>query len=437
VNDVIPATTAVDAQNNDPSSVSLVDFVADVTASAVVALPPTVPGPVENPRLTSEELTVWLPLLRLADLLPQALDRFLREHTGIGHSYHEVLVLLSAAPDQRLRMSELAAATRTSKSRLSHAVACLEERGLVSRRSDTTDGRGRIARLTPAGRRFLDQTAPYHATAARRLAFDHLGPDEVEQLRTLTAKLLDGAPTALLLARSLAVSPETEAPSCPPTRVRHAAVNGGSLPLRCADLSHRGIKLPGIDGALGLSVPVTAPRGHTPSMTPPLSADRWLQTASGSATELVIHVATESKRGPPLPPGLPGRAGLDQPTSSDCGRPSNGLGKAARHADVTLPAVKGFSLPSRSSKSASAALAICSFRSRCSRTARSTVPGSRPRKAVSNSSWACSRRWCSWGCGSSRRNPIRMYRSAARHRVVRIRRSQAVAAGASNAMWNA
>jgi DNA-binding MarR family transcriptional regulator len=136
------------------------DFVADRTASAA-AFPLNAPDAAEDPRLTSEELAVWLPLLRLADLLPQALDRFLREHTGIGHSYHQVLALLSAAPDQRLRMSELAAGTRTSKSRLSHAVACLEDRGLVSRCSDTTDGRGRIARLTPVGRRFLDQTAPF------------------------------------------------------------------------------------------------------------------------------------------------------------------------------------------------------------------------------------------------------------------------------------
>ena len=179
-----------------------------------VADPPAGQVSSDDRWLTPMELATWLPLLQLADLLPQALDRFLREHTGIGHSYLQVLSLLSAAPDQRLRMSELAARTATSKSRVSHAVACLEERGLVSRCSDTTDGRGRIARLTPAGRRFLDQTAPYHATAARRLAFDQLDPDEVEQLRALTAKLLAGAPTALLPARSLPVPRETEAPCC-------------------------------------------------------------------------------------------------------------------------------------------------------------------------------------------------------------------------------
>jgi DNA-binding MarR family transcriptional regulator len=111
-------------------------------------------------------------------------------------------------------MSELAAGAGASKSRLSHAVACLEERGLVSRCSDTADGRGRIARLTPAGRRFLDQTAPYHATAARRLVFDQLDPGEVEQLSALTAKLLDGGPTALVPARSL-TGPTEEAPSYP------------------------------------------------------------------------------------------------------------------------------------------------------------------------------------------------------------------------------
>jgi DNA-binding MarR family transcriptional regulator len=162
-----------------------------------VAVPNTGQGVADDRWLTPEEMAVWLPLLQLADLLPQALDRFLREHTGIGHSYLQVLALLSGAPDRRLRMSELAAKTATSKSRASHAVACLEERGWVSRCCDTTDGRARIARLTQAGRRFLDQTAPYHATAARRLALDRLEPDEVEHLRLLTAKLLDDMPTDL------------------------------------------------------------------------------------------------------------------------------------------------------------------------------------------------------------------------------------------------
>jgi DNA-binding MarR family transcriptional regulator len=99
---------------------------------------------------------------QLADLLPQAFDRFLRVHTGMGQSYHQVLALLSTAPDQRLRMSELAARTSTSKSRASRAVARLEELGWVSRCCDTTDGRV-----------------------------------EVEHLRLLTAKLLDDMPTDL------------------------------------------------------------------------------------------------------------------------------------------------------------------------------------------------------------------------------------------------
>lgn len=114
--------------------------------------------------------------------------------SGSATATPRVLVQLATTPQQRLCMSELAARTESSKSRLSHAVACLEERGLVSRWSDTTDGRGRIARLTPAGRRFLDLTAQHHGTAAPRLVLDQLEPDEVEQLRVLTGKLLDGLP---------------------------------------------------------------------------------------------------------------------------------------------------------------------------------------------------------------------------------------------------
>ena len=59
--------------------------------------------------------------------------------------------MLSEAPDRTLRMSQLAEQTTSSASRLSHAVARLEEKGWVRRDKHPTDRRGSLAVLTDDG----------------------------------------------------------------------------------------------------------------------------------------------------------------------------------------------------------------------------------------------------------------------------------------------
>ena len=139
--------------------------------------------------LTESEMAAWLPLVHLVTLLPQHLDKQLREDAGIGHVYYQVLAMLSDAPGQELRMGELARCTGTSLSRLSHAVTALERRGWVARCAAEQDRRGQVAQLTAAGRALLEQTAPGHVAEVRRLVFDRLTGDEVDQLRRLTRKL--------------------------------------------------------------------------------------------------------------------------------------------------------------------------------------------------------------------------------------------------------
>ncbi|MGY1807011.1 MarR family winged helix-turn-helix transcriptional regulator [Blastococcus sp. SYSU D00669] len=143
--------------------------------------------------LTPAEMAAWLPLVRLVTLLPQRLDRQLREDAGIGHVYYQILAVLSEAPGQQLRMSELAGLTATSPSRLSHAVTALEDRGWVVRCPSEQDGRGQVTRLTPAGRDAVEEFAPGHVAEVRRLVVDRLAPEEVDQLARIAGKLLDAA----------------------------------------------------------------------------------------------------------------------------------------------------------------------------------------------------------------------------------------------------
>ena len=123
-------------------------------------------------------------------LLPAALDRQLREDTGIPHAYYQILANLSAAPGASMRMTDLARMVGTTTSRLSHAVASLEQRGWVRRQACPSDKRGQVACLTELGMDTLREAAPGHVAEVRRLVFDHLSDDEIAQLRAITAKVL-------------------------------------------------------------------------------------------------------------------------------------------------------------------------------------------------------------------------------------------------------
>jgi DNA-binding MarR family transcriptional regulator len=101
-------------------------------------------------------------------------------------AYYEILVRLSETPGRALRMSQLAEATAGSKSRASHAVARLEERGWVRRVDCPTDRRGQVAELTPEGYAALAEAAPGHVELVRTLLLDPLTPDQVAQLRAIS-----------------------------------------------------------------------------------------------------------------------------------------------------------------------------------------------------------------------------------------------------------
>jgi DNA-binding MarR family transcriptional regulator len=148
-------------------------------------------GDAEPRWLDETEMQAWLHVLHLVMLLPGALDRQLRRDAGLTHASYMILATLSDAPERSMRMTELAHRTATSPSRLSHAVAALEQRGWVARRACPEDRRGLIASLTDDGVRVLERTAPGHVAQVRASVLDPLTPDEVAQLSTLLAKIVD------------------------------------------------------------------------------------------------------------------------------------------------------------------------------------------------------------------------------------------------------
>ena len=141
------------------------------------------------PWLTSDEQRTWRQFLDVDRLLLRELDRQLQRDAGLALADYEILVRLSEAPGDRLRMSELAEATLYSRSRLSHAVTRLEGLGWVEREECPGDRRGLFAQLTTAGRSKLEAAAPGHVRAVRRHLFDPLNPEQARQLGEIAATL--------------------------------------------------------------------------------------------------------------------------------------------------------------------------------------------------------------------------------------------------------
>lgn len=142
--------------------------------------------------LSDTEQATWRAFLATSELLYAALDRQLQRDAGMTHGTYVVLAMLSEAPGRSLRMSELAVRANSTPSRLSHAVARMEDRGWVRRSRSDADGRGTVAELTDAGWEVLVRTAPGHVEAVRAALFDRLTPAQVTALRTVCDAVLDG-----------------------------------------------------------------------------------------------------------------------------------------------------------------------------------------------------------------------------------------------------
>ncbi|MFI7064903.1 MarR family winged helix-turn-helix transcriptional regulator [Kribbella sp. NPDC002412] len=139
--------------------------------------------------LNEKEQHAWRAFIAAQRVVNTRIEQQLQRDAGIPHTYYEILVRLSEAPDGRLRMSELAVATQGSRSRLSHAVNRLEQAGWVRREGIESDRRGQVAIMTDLGRQKLVETAPGHVEEVRKSIFDALDEEQVEHLYDICATL--------------------------------------------------------------------------------------------------------------------------------------------------------------------------------------------------------------------------------------------------------
>ena len=141
--------------------------------------------------LTEEEQRAWRGLLRMTSQLNARMNRKLLQEYGISLPDYEVLVVLSEAPEGRLRVFEVADALAWEQSRVSHQLARMQRRGLITREGCATDARGAFAVLTTVGRGAIERAAPAHVEQVRQLVFDELSHEQVSALTEITTRVLD------------------------------------------------------------------------------------------------------------------------------------------------------------------------------------------------------------------------------------------------------
>ena len=121
----------------------------------------------DTPWLNEQEDRLWRAFLEATVRINVQLSESLKARTGLTLDDYEVLVHLSEADPQRIRMTELSSRLLHSQSRLSQRVDRLAKRGLVRREKCSEDGRGTFAVLSDEGLRILTEAAPDHVRDVR------------------------------------------------------------------------------------------------------------------------------------------------------------------------------------------------------------------------------------------------------------------------------
>ena len=145
----------------------------------------------DDPWLDDRQQRLWRAWVALSSQLPAALHRQLQADSGLSLQDFEVLVHLTDAADGRVRVSDLARCAGWERSRLSHQLRRMEQRGLVERSECSEDARGTMIALTPRGRAALEKAAPGHVAAVRRHFVDLVEPGEVPVLAAVFRRVRD------------------------------------------------------------------------------------------------------------------------------------------------------------------------------------------------------------------------------------------------------
>lgn len=141
--------------------------------------------------MTMEQRAAWRGLLAVQATLVRRLNQELEAGGHVPIEWYDVLIHLSEAPEERMRLSALADAILLSRSGLTRLVDRMETAGLLRREVCPDDRRGSFAILTDVGRDALERAAPAHLAGIKQHFARHLSAEEAQTLSRVFARILD------------------------------------------------------------------------------------------------------------------------------------------------------------------------------------------------------------------------------------------------------
>jgi DNA-binding MarR family transcriptional regulator len=141
--------------------------------------------------LDEREERAWRALQSMDMRLNARLASELAAVSDLSYSDYTVLVALTDRTDGRLRVFELAATLGWEKSRVSHQIARMLDRGLVTKDRCSDDRRGAFVVATDQGRAAIEAAAPHHVATVRRLFVEPLSPAELDAIAGAAEKVLE------------------------------------------------------------------------------------------------------------------------------------------------------------------------------------------------------------------------------------------------------
>jgi DNA-binding MarR family transcriptional regulator len=140
--------------------------------------------------LTAEELAAFRGMLQVHARVTGLLDAELRQEHELSIAGYEVLLFLSDAPEQRLRMAEIADRVLLTRSGCTRLVDRLVEKGLVARCNAECDGRGLYAQLTEAGAQKFEQARYTQYRGIRQHFLEQLSAEEMRELGEIWTRVI-------------------------------------------------------------------------------------------------------------------------------------------------------------------------------------------------------------------------------------------------------
>jgi DNA-binding MarR family transcriptional regulator len=144
----------------------------------------------EHRALSGEEEVAWRRYYRMQSHLLGVLNRELTQASGLSEAEYEVSAALLQQPGHKLRARELRRELLWEKSRLSHQLRRMEQRGLIRRTDCAEDSRGAIVELTAAGRRIVVQAECARVSAIRTHLIGVLSENQLAALSGISETVL-------------------------------------------------------------------------------------------------------------------------------------------------------------------------------------------------------------------------------------------------------